>query len=644
MRSTHEIAFRLRQELANVALWRRPPRLSESVLASMASPLPGLPDPAPVASLAKGSAYAGRQLAGSQQIVNGELPLLGITYPWRAPFAWRKDHLSGRETPLRYFRRIPYLDPALVGDHKIIWEPSRLQYLAHLAQAIHFDERPEFLPALCQHLESWLAENPFQEGINWTSALEVAFRALSLIWVFHFAGDRLPATLRQNLLHSLYQHGWHLEYNLSIHFSPNTHLLGEAVALHALGVLFPQWPPAARWRQLADRIVQAEATRQVHPDGGYFEQSTYYHVYALDMFLFHAVLSGDASQTLRGVIQRMAEWLHAMVDDEGRLPFLGDDDGGRFFAPDGQHDRYALGTLATAGALLGNNRWLRAEDDLWPSAAWWLGPKVFGRPRPALEPQVSRLFPESGLAVFRSNQAAAIMDAGPFGPGSGGHSHSDTLSLVLTSAGECILIDPGTYTYLSDPAARNQMRGSAAHNTVRLGGRDQAEPAGPFRWSGKPRVKIGAWQSDASRDFLDATCCYAGFTHRRRVLFRKPGVWFIVDDISGPPGTPVPVEQCWHPGEPIRAHSSNVFGIGHTARLTLSHPAELETGGEAGWIAPALGRRHAVPMLRVRLEVALPCTLLAVIELTPYPAVAEAPALAGDGTTVTWAEQRYHLG
>jgi len=643
VRSTREIAFRLRQELANIALWRRPPRLSDAVLASIASPLPGLPDPAPVAALAKGSEYASQLIAGGEQIVAGQLPLLGLVYPWRAPFAWRKDHLSGLETPPRYFRRIPYLDPAAVGDHKIIWEPSRLQYLVQLAQVLHLDNRPEFLSALGEHLESWLTENPFQQGINWTSALEVAFRALSLTWVFHLAGCRLPTPLRRELLITLYQHGWHLEYNLSIYFSPNTHLLGEAVALHALGVLFPQWAPAARWRQVADRIVQTEANRQVRPDGGYFEQSTYYHVYALDMFLFHAVLCNDAG-ALRGVIGRMAEWLHAVVDDEGRLPFLGDDDGGRFFSPGGRHDRYALGTLATAGALLGSNRWLRSEDDLWSAAAWWLGPKVFGRPHPAQEPQASRLFPDSGLAVLRSNQAAAIVDAGPFAPGSGGHSHSDTLSLVLTAASERILVDPGTYTYLSDPAARNQMRGSAAHNTVRIAGRDQAEPAGPFRWSSKPQVKIAAWESDAARDFLDASCNYAGFTHRRRVLFRKPGLWFIVDDISGHPGAPVAVEQFWHPGEPVTPQSTTVFGIGRMARLALSHPASLETGGEAGWIAPALGSRHRSSLLRVRLDVALPCVVLAVIELAPSADATVAPVLADDGASVAWAGRHYHLG
>ena len=45
-------------------------------------------------------------------------------------------------------------------------------------------------------LESWFAANPFHRGINWSSALEVSFRALSWMWVYHLVGEKLPAELR----------------------------------------------------------------------------------------------------------------------------------------------------------------------------------------------------------------------------------------------------------------------------------------------------------------------------------------------------------------------------------------------------------------------------------------------------------------
>ena len=99
----------------------------------------------------------------------------------------------------------------------------------------------------------------------------------------------MPGALRSRFLESLYQHGCHLENNLSFYFSPNTHLLGEAVALHALGHFFPSFPRAHGWRELGNQTCLSNCIARIRPDGSHFEQSTYYHVYALDMFLFHAI-------------------------------------------------------------------------------------------------------------------------------------------------------------------------------------------------------------------------------------------------------------------------------------------------------------------------------------------------------------------
>ena len=78
---------------------------------------------------------------------------------------------------------------------------------------------------------------------------------------------------------------------LSTYFSPNTHLLGEAWLYFFIGTLFPGLESAARWRQRGWKILEREAAKQVREDGFYFEQSTYYHVYALDMFLHGRILA-----------------------------------------------------------------------------------------------------------------------------------------------------------------------------------------------------------------------------------------------------------------------------------------------------------------------------------------------------------------
>jgi hypothetical protein len=58
------------------------------------------------------------------------------------------------------------------------------------------------------------------------------------------------------------------------------------VALFAIGLLCPQIRDSSRWRDRGWNIVLQQAETQVRPDGFHFEQSVYYHVYALDFFQF----------------------------------------------------------------------------------------------------------------------------------------------------------------------------------------------------------------------------------------------------------------------------------------------------------------------------------------------------------------------
>ena len=595
MRSRQEILFRLRQEFGNLWLWVSKPGCS----AEADAPLAGLPGPKAVAAALRGSPYAVEIEDLAAEIVAHRFPLLGCTVEPGPSIEWRRDYLHGISTPASYFRRIRYLDFNRAGDHKIIWELNRHQHWVVLAQAYLLTGRKEYLQEILAEFNSWERDNPYLCGINWTSALEVAFRALSWIWVWHLAGAELPEDFQRRFLTGLYRHGRYLERNLSIYFSPNTHLLGEAVALHALGVLFPRFDRAGRWQRQGGAIVRAQLDAQVREDGSHFEQSTYYHVYALDMFLFHAALAGMPPE-FRPKLERMAQYLADLLGPSGRLPLLGDDDGGRFLHPCGARDMRK--------PVTGNSV---------PSAfcEWTELPVTgFHRTTPAA---ASRLYPDAGVAVMVSGGTHLLVDAGPFGPGSGGHSHSDTLSIVARSGSEEILIDPGTYTYVAEPRWRDWFRGSAAHNTIRIDGRDQAVPAGPFRWKRHPAVEIREWATSEERDYLDAACAYAGLTHRRRVLFLKPDRVLIFDEIEGPAGEHL-LEQFWHPGRAVAAVAPNVFRIGARALLAIAPGPEVESGegGEHGWRSPAFGSKSPAPYLRVWRRATLPAQFAAVLDLS----------------------------
>ena len=604
MRSPREIKFRLRQEAANVLLALSPPNLDLSAH----TPLPSLPVPSAVAGAIRDSDYARDLVRTADEILEGRVPIFGQMIDYGPKVAWRRDPQRGIETPAAYFRRIPYLDVAAVGDHKLIWEINRHQHLVLLAQACVMSGREEFAQYIFSQQEDWWNENPFQRGINWTSALEAAFRTLSGIWIWHLIGDEMPLAFRRRFLAELNRQGLHLEYNLSIYFSPNTHLLGEAVALNALGRLFPKFPHADRWRTLGGDIVREHMGLCVKPDGSYFEQSTYYQVYALDMFAFHAVLE-DVLASYRDGLSRMAEFLASIVSDDGKLPFLGDDDGGRFFSPYGDRGRFARGTLAAASVIT-RKRFLQYDkSDLNEMALWWLGP---GRCAYQLEDHSawnSRVFRDTGIVSMRRGPIVALFDAGPFGPGGAGHSHSDTLSLVVTVGDRELLIDSGTFSYV-DPEWRNIFRGSSAHNTIRIDEDDQGIAGGPFRWVQKPEVKLLEFTSDPSKDYAVGICCYQGFTHRRSVEFAG-NVFSIVDQIDGPGGEH-DVEQFWHFGQTPRETSSGRWELGELAEFTAE-------GGvaEQGWRSRCFGSKEPAPVIVVRRRSQLPLTLCAELRIKP---------------------------
>jgi len=677
MRSAAEIGFRLRQEARNLKLWTRPPELPERSLRQALQAVLPLPAPAAAHRLLAGTRYGENlpELAG--RIAAGELPAFDTWIQPGGPIRWRKDYRHGQETAAVYLRRVPYLDFPRAGDHKWVWEINRHQHLVTLAQAWAIDPQPVYSRTIETQLESWLEQNPPLAGINWTSALEVAFRALSWVWIWHWAGAALSAPLAGRLLTALYRHGLYLEANLSVYFSPNTHLLGEALALDTLGRLFPSFPGAARWQETGSRELALALERQVAADGSHFEQSSYYHVYALDMFLLHRVIAGPGTVAAEEKLARMAEFLTVLLGDEGRIPLLGDDDGGRLFSPFGARDTFGRGTLAVYGVLAGGPApaGISAREASAEMAVWWLGERAeqwltTARIRP---PRQSRLFANAGLAAAESPGTQILADAGPMGPGSAGHSHADALQVLIRRGGRELLIDPGTATYIADPVRRNRFRGTAAHNTVTVGtppadggayplwgtyrladargsvtlsesmrpvpshdregvfsartsenvkrpadgrGQDQATQAGPFRWIDPPEVRLRNWKAGADEDVWDAECRYRNVRHRRLFLWDKtaPRLW-IADHVEwDEPGQILPLTQHWQLGEePDGVTGSTIFCAG--ARLALEPGGELTI--ERTERSLVLGQQQASWTAVMRWQSASPARRVTLVDWRP---------------------------
>jgi uncharacterized heparinase superfamily protein len=601
-RSSEEIRFRLKQELWNATASVLRPGLLRH-LNRKPGPLAALPNPQRAAQSVPPDLRALVETAAAQ-IRAHRFPLLGLTLDTGPDVDWRRDYHHGVSSPLRYFRFVRYLDFAAVGDHKVVWELNRHQHLVLLAQAFLLTQERAYLDEIHEQLQSWLRQNPFPFGINWTSALEVAFRALSWLWLEHLVGAELDRRVRARLLKSLYRHGCFLEHNLSVYFAPNTHLLGEAVALHALGMLLPEWPRAVQWRSLGREWTHRQMETQVRPDGSHFEQSSYYHVYALDMFLFHLVLEPEAPASFRQSVQKMARYLECLMGPARRLSWFGDDDGGRFFFPYGPPEEYGRATLATAARLL-RQPFAHDVHDAAVQALWWLGPQTSeSAPAPLPEQQS---FPDAGVTTGTRGDVHVVFKQGPMGPAAAGHSHADLLSITVHRGNEALLIDPGTFTYLSDAAQRDWFRSTQAHNTVLVDGHNQGTPENPFRWREKPHAQsVSPWE---------ATAEYAGITHRRRLSWTEAGLLIIEDEVDAGPGEHL-MEQYWHCGVPVQLRSPACFQLGSQARLHLQPGTSRawEEGNEFGWRSRAFLTREPAPAICVSIRGEGPLRLTAVLD------------------------------
>ena len=439
--------------------WSRPPGCR--LIAAPGAPV--FPDTLPPCSLPQ-----------AEKLRRRRFDLLGYTdLDFGNPIDWHLDPVHAQRAPRKPWYQIPYLDFDQVGDHKIIWELNRHQHLVTLAQAGFRDE-------ILSQWTHWQQENPYPIGINWASTLEVAFRALSWLWVRHIIGD-----FHEGLLPALHLHGWYIERFLSTYFSPNTHLLGEGVALFAIGLLCPQISDARRWQERGWNIALRQAEAQVRPDGFHFEQSVYYHIYALDFFEFARALAAANAIPIPAAfdctIRKMTEAL-AAISQAGRPPNFGDDDGGR----------------------------------------------VIGSPvRPSAQCLKSIVLPSTGIYAMTSPGAQLFIDAGPMGALAGGHGHADALSIQLVIGGRPVLIDPGTFCYTCPE--RNRFRSTAAHNTLQIDGRDQAVPAGPFAWASLPETTVDRWYTAESFDL------FAGHhgSHQRSVFGLKSRFWLVRDLVTG---------------------------------------------------------------------------------------------------------------
>jgi hypothetical protein len=463
-------------------------------------------------------------------------------------------------------------------------------------------------------------------------------------------------------LEGFYDHGWFFYRHLEYYTSPYNHLMGEACALYALGLLFPEFNEAPKWRRHARDLMIARLPQQFYADGGSVEQSTFYHHATTGFYLLAALLGRANGDDFPGdvwrAIERGIEFSMLMQQPDGTTPRIGGADDGKPIRlehlPFWEFRPYqALGAV-----LFGREDFKGAAGRFYEDALWLTGSSGAARfdavdsetPSPS-----SRVLGGSGYVVIRNHWAAdadyVCFDCGEQAAGlrrdaipSAAHGHADCLSVILWRRGRPVLIDAGFHCYNGPKPWQDHFRETAAHNTVRVDGKDQAVHINKMAWAhtyaasleGHDLAGPSPWVMGSHDGYrlLDG----GAVVHRRAVWVRRRGYVIVCDSLQGSGAHDIEVIFQFAPGA-LRLEQGTVRFEDHVT-LSWFGPVPLEAhiheGGaepDRGWIAPSLGVKTPAPRLVVSAAMTLPATVVSVLADTSpggragVTATAEAPGL-----------------
>jgi uncharacterized heparinase superfamily protein len=329
-------------------------------------------------------------------------------------------------------------------------------------------------------MDDWIRNHPSGTGTGW-QPYPTSLRIVN--WIKrHLSGRPLTAAQRDSLA---MQVRW-LRQRLEWHLLGN-HLFVNAKALVFAGLLF-EGPEADGWLAKGLKIIAAELSEQVLPDGGNFERSPMYHAIFLEDLLdllniartFPGPIAKATVADWQGTVARMIHWLQATCHPDGEISLFND---------------AAIGIAPSPAALI------EYADSLGIGAT--AASAVLSH-----EP-VATVLGDSGYIRVAVRDAVALLDVAPIGPDYlPGHAHADTLSFELSVFGHRLIVNGGTSRYGLGPE-RLRERGTAAHSTLVIDGQDSSEVWGGFRVARRARP-FDLTMSSGS-DSMTVACAHDGY-------------------------------------------------------------------------------------------------------------------------------------
>lgn len=436
-----------------------------------------------------------------------------------APPDWLANPMNGQRIPApeRPWWQIPDFDPE-VGDIKLIWELSRMDWVLALAQRVRQREAGE-LERLNTWIADWCVRNPPYHGPNWKCGQEASIRVMHLACAALLLGlvnETMPS-LRDLIALHLQRIAPTVQYAMA---QDNNHGTSEATALFIGGSWLALLDDArgTGWADTGRKLLENRAARLIGEQGTFSQYSLNYHRVMLDTFcmaeLWRQTLELPAfSQRWQDRVLAATRWLHALIDPAtGDGPNVGANDGARLLQLANTAYRDHRPTVQMAMVLFSGQR-AYAADGTWNHGLQWLG---IDQPEAVAPAPDSLQADDGGFMVLRRPGAMALLryPRFRFRP-----SQADVLHLDLWVNGQACLRDAGTYSYNIDPQWIHYFGGVEGHNTVQFDGHDQMPRLSRFL--------LGDWLRTEQLEPLEAICTEvragvryrnaAGASHHRQV-------------------------------------------------------------------------------------------------------------------------------
>ena len=414
-----------------------------------------------------------------------------------------------------------------IGDIRTNWELNRHYQFVGMAKSFYITGDVNIFKDIKELFYDWNEKNHFLCGVEWTSAMEIAIRVNSWIYMYCFIDSAFKKynmeddKLLKDISRAIVMMTDYITKHRARYSSANNHLIIEMYAVGMSGIFFDYKP----WKDLSFGVLTNELPRQNYSDGVNKEMSLHYQSFMMEAYgLMMLEMRNNhikIPQVWIEYLSKMSEFLCDCCGKFGETIIFGDNDEGKILDLSGEKFDYYRYVLDLMGFVL-PKRYSRM-DNIHENLCWILQDdfKDCAMKKNCYISQNVKCYREGGYTVWRSRDEKVLIgiDHADLGYGSlAAHGHADALSFQMFIEGRPVFVDPGTYNYHVPIKLRDEFKVNKNHNTVYINGKNQAEVQGAFLWGKRYKCKDVFIDTTHEGIKLDMSIEYDGILHNRRII------------------------------------------------------------------------------------------------------------------------------